>query len=135
MPRLLVVDDHPAIREFVYDFFSAQGYEVSDVAASMEALRRLRQERPHLMLLDVVLPDMSGLFVLREAKRIDPTVGVVMVTGLDYEGLGKEALRASACAYLTKPVDLRHLERVLRNKLSTMTSDAMPLRTLRPSAA
>ncbi len=121
MHRLLVVDDEPAVRDFLRDFFSAHGYEVIEASTGMEGLRRLREERPHLMLLDVLLPDLGGLSVLREAKRIDPTAGVVMLTGLQDEELGREALQAGAFDFITKPVDLKHLERVLWYKLTTMT--------------
>ena len=120
MPRLLVVDDRPSVCEFIHEYFSSKGYDVIAAATGMEGLRRLREERPHLVLLDVMLPDLSGLLVLREAKRIDPTVGIVMVTGVQDEGLRREARRVGAFDFITKPVDLKQLEQVLLCKLTTM---------------
>ncbi len=121
MPRLLVVDDEPSVRDFTRDFFSPRGYEVIEAATGEEGLRRLREDRPHLVLLDIILPGMDGLQVLREAKAFDPAVGVVMLTGVLDESIGGQALQAGAFDFVTKPVDLRHLERVLWYKLATMT--------------
>ncbi len=121
MPRLLVVDDEPSVRDFLRDFFSVRGYEVIEAATAEEALRLLRELRPHLMLLDIMLPDMSGLTVLRETKKLDPAVGVIMLTGLLDEAIGRQTLQAGAFDYITKPVDLKHLDRVLWYKLANMT--------------
>ncbi len=121
MPRLLVVDDEPSVRDFTREFFSPKGYEVTEAATGEEGLRRLREDRPHLVLLDIILPGMDGLQVLREAKAFDPAVGVVMLTGVLDETIGRQALQAGAFDFVTKPVDLRHLERVLWYKLATMT--------------
>src|SRR5574341_1043370 len=110
MPRLLVVDDEPWVRGLLHDYFSSEGYDVTAAATGAEGLQRLREERPHLVLLDINLPDLSGLEVLRAAKGIDPAVNVVMLTGLLDEAIRRQALEAGAFAYVTKPVDLHHLE-------------------------
>ncbi len=121
MPRLLVVDDEPSVCAFVQDYFSPKGYEVIPAATGQEGLRRLREDRPHLLLLDIMLPDVDGLDVLREAKAIDPALSVVMLTGVLDEDIGRQALQQGACDYVTKPVDLNHLERVVWYMLATMT--------------
>lgn len=112
MPRILVVDDGPSVCDLVRDFFTLKGYDVISAATGQERLRRLRDERPHLVLLDLLLPDMDGVKVLREAKAIDPAVGVVMLMGVLNEAMGRQALREGALDYVTKLVDLQHLERV-----------------------
>jgi DNA-binding response OmpR family regulator len=121
MPRVLVVDDDPQARELLCEFLTAKTYEVSAAATGGEGLKRLREERPHLVLLDINLPDMSGLEVLREAKAIDPAVGVIMVTGLQEEEIGRQAMRDGAFDYITKPLDLQYLEKSLWYKITTMT--------------
>lgn len=121
MPRLLVVDDEPSVREFIHDYFSLKGHAVIPAATGAEGLRRLREERPDLLLLDLLLPDMDGLAVLRQAKAIDPTVSVIMLTGVVDEDIGRQALQAGAFDYVTKPVDLKHLERVVWYLLTAMT--------------
>jgi DNA-binding response OmpR family regulator len=120
MPRLLVVDDEPTVREFVHDYFSYKGYDVIVAADGAEGLRRLREDRPHAVLLDVLLPDKDGLDVLREAKAIDPGLRVVMLTGVLDDTIGRQALEEGACEYLTKPVDVERLEQVVSYLLITM---------------
>ncbi len=121
MPRVLVVDDDPATRELLHDFLSAKQYDVSEAGTGTEGLHRLREDRPHLVLLDINLPDLSGLEVLRQAKAIDPAVGVIMVTGIQEEETGREAMRAGAFDYITKPLDLHYLENSLWYKITMMT--------------
>ena len=121
MPRVLVVDDDPNARELLRVYLTAKGYEVTEAETGGEGLRRVREDRPHLMLLDINLPDISGLDVLREAKALDPALGVIMVTGLQEEEVGREAMQAGAFDYITKPLDLQYLEKSLWYKITTMT--------------
>jgi len=121
MPRVLVVDDDPNARELLRVYLTAKGYEVTEAETGGEGLRRIREDRPHLVLLDINLPDITGLDVLREAKAIDPALGVIMVTGLLEEEVGREAMQAGAFDYITKPLDLQYLEKSLWYKITTMT--------------
>ncbi len=121
MPRVLVVDDDPNARELLRVYLTAKGYEVLEAETGGEGLRRIREDRPHLVLLDINLPDITGLDVLREAKAIDPALGVIMVTGLLEEEVGREAMQAGAFDYITKPLDLQYLEKSLWYKITTMT--------------
>ncbi len=121
MPRVLVVDDDPQARELLREFLTAKAYDVIEAATGGEGLKRLREDRPHLVLLDINLPDISGLEVLREAKAIDPAVGVIMVTGMQEEAIGRQAMRDGAFDYITKPLDLQYLEKSLWYKITTMT--------------
>jgi len=120
MARVLVVDDHAAVRDLLREFLVIKGYEVDEAATGAEALRRLREGRPHLVLLDLTLPDMSGLAVLREVQAIDPGVGVIMITGVQEDEVARVALQAGAFDYITKPVDLVYLEKSLWSKIATM---------------
>ncbi len=113
MPRMLVVDDQPSVCAFIQDDFSPKGYRVIPAATGQEALRPLLEERPHLVLLDILPPDMDGVRVLWEAKAIDPGVGVSMLTRVLDEAIGRQALREGPFDYVTKPVDLKRLERVV----------------------
>jgi len=121
MPRVLVVDDDPDARELLRVYLTAKGYEVTEAETGGEGLRRIREDRPHLVLLDINLPDITGLDVLREAKALDPALGVIMVTGLQEEEVGREAMQAGAFDYITKPLDLQYLEKSLWYKITTMT--------------
>ena len=121
MPLVLIVDDEPRIRELLRDFLTSKEYEVIEAASGGEGLKRLREERPHLVLLDINMPGMSGLEVLRAAKAIDPAVGVIMVTGVHDEEIGRQAMQEGAFDYITKPLDLQYLEKCLWYKVTTMT--------------
>jgi len=121
MRKVLVVDDEPQAVELLEEFLTAKGYAVVGASGGEEALRRLKEERPHLMLLDIRMPVMGGLEVLRRAREIDREVGIVMVTAVNEESMGREALRMGAYDYITKPLDFDYLERVLWVKITTMT--------------
>jgi DNA-binding response OmpR family regulator len=69
MPRVLIVDDEPDAVEFLRGFLTAKGYEVLAASNGENAQRRVKEERPHLILLDVRLPDMNGLEVLRQVDK------------------------------------------------------------------
>jgi DNA-binding response OmpR family regulator len=118
---VLVVDDDPATVELLRDFLVAKGYEVLTAADGAEALRTVKAERPHLLLLDVMMPKLDGLEVLRQVKAIDPGVGVIMVTGVNEEAIGRQAMALGAFDYIVKPLDLPYLEQSLWYKLTMMT--------------
>lgn len=109
MPRVLVVDDEPGALELLQAFLGAKGYEVLTAAD------------PHLTLLDVRMPKMTGLEVLKRVREIDREVGVIMVTAVNEEETGRQALQMGAFDYITKPLDLKYLERSLWVKITMMT--------------
>ncbi len=121
MPRVLVVDDEPDAVELLTEFLRAKGYEVSTASDGEEALRKVKEDRPHLILLDVRMPKLNGMEVLRRVREIDREVGVIMVTAVNEEETGREALKLGAFDYITKPLDLKYLERSLWYKITTMT--------------
>lgn len=125
-PRVLVVDDEPRFREALRDFLTAKDYSVDEAATGVEGLHRLRETCPEVVLLDINLPDRSGLEVLCEIKRLHPAVGVMIITGLHDEEVGQAALNAGAFDYITKPLDLSYLENSLWYKITTMTLDGVP---------
>ena len=121
MPRVLVVDDEPDFIELLREFLTAKGYEVIAASNGEEGLRKVKEDRPHLILLDVRMPKMNGLEVLKQVREIDHEVGVIMVTAVNEEETGRQALKMGAFDYITKPLDLKYLERSLWYKITTMT--------------
>lgn len=120
MAKVLVVDDEPEAVELLVEFLSSKGYEVLTAASGEEALRRVKEDRPHLVLLDIRMPGMNGLEVLRRIREIDTEMGVIMVTAVNEEDVGRKALELGAFDYIVKPLDLKYLERSLWYKIATM---------------
>jgi len=120
MARVLVVDDEPDSVELLQEFLNSKGYEVVTASNGEEALRKVKEERPHLVLLDVRMPGMNGLDVLRKVRQFDQEVGVIMVTAVNEEDTGREALKLGAFDYIVKPLNLEYLERSLWYKVTTM---------------
>ena len=107
--RVLIVDDDPRIVQLLTEHFK-QTYTVETAMSGGEALSIVRRARPDVVVLDVMLPGMSGIHVLKELKRTDPTIPVTVVTGTDSLAIANEAVRSGATTYLRKPFDLRELD-------------------------
>jgi two-component system phosphate regulon response regulator PhoB len=103
--RILVVDDEPDITALVAYHLARAGYRVSTAANGAEALRLARTERPDLVILDLMLPGVSGYDVLAELRRLDDTrdVGVILLTARREEVDRIRGLTLGADDYLTKP--------------------------------
>jgi two-component system, OmpR family, KDP operon response regulator KdpE len=100
--RILVVDDEPRIRRIMRTTLTGAGYEVDDARTGEQALEKLREFRPDLVLLDINMPGMSGLEACR-AIRMDPNVAIIMLTVHNTEAAKVEALDAGADDFVTKP--------------------------------
>ena len=101
--RMLIVEDEQGLRECLQDFFSARGFSVEAVFSGEEAVEQLAKNPPDVVLLDIVLPGVSGLEVLKRVKQLHPRATVVMVTGVDQDDVRKTARLYGAAAYITKP--------------------------------
>jgi two-component system phosphate regulon response regulator PhoB len=103
--RVLVVDDEPDITALVAYHLAKAGYRVSTAANGSEALRAARDERPDVVVLDLMLPGASGYEVLQELRRLDETrqVGVILLTSRREEADRIRGLSLGADDYLTKP--------------------------------
>lgn len=110
-PRVLVVEDSDAIRTAFTILLEECGYAVTAAATGADALRLAAERPPALVLLDLGLPDISGLDVLRQLKADAATraVPVVALTGRADDADRAALLAAGCAAYLVKPVDTRQL--------------------------
>lgn len=104
MPQLLIVDDEEPLRRSVERIVRDSGYTCDGAADACSARARLESDSYRLALLDVNLPDGSGIDLLAEIRRDQPDVAVVMVTGEDSVELAMTALELGAYGYLVKPV-------------------------------
>lgn len=105
--RVILVDDHQMVRQGLIFFLSTQpGIRVAGEAASgEEALALVGQLRPDVVLMDIVLPQMSGLEALRQIKQAYPAVDVIMLSSFIDDVKLKQAIQAGAAGYLMKDVD------------------------------
>jgi len=115
--RVLVIDDDPGVRDYLEALVSRQGYQVFAAAGGEDALRDLDETRPDLVTLDVVLPGMNGLEMLRELKLRVPEVPVVMLSGHGQARTIVEAMRLGAADFLRKPFEVEELELAFQKAL------------------
>lgn len=109
MRKLLIVDDETGIVEEVKSFFEEEGYEVRTADTAKDGIEVLTQFQPDIMMLDMKLPDASGLQVLRFSKENYPTVKVIVNTGYVDQIVIDEAEKIGRDAFLQKPFDLERL--------------------------
>jgi DNA-binding NtrC family response regulator len=120
MPKnILVVDDDEMMRSFFAAVLSEEGYAVEEAGRAMEGLEALNRSDFDLVLADLRMPDVSGLDLMREGRKVRPGARWIIVTAYGSIGNAVEAMRAGASDYLTKPLrdpeELRHVvRRVLR---------------------
>ena len=114
--RVLVVDDDPNLRLLVDSALARDGFEVLQAEDGEQGIERVRSERPHLVLLDVNMPKMDGLAVLRNLRGDVATarIPVLMLTVQDNEGLTRTAFDAGASDYLAKPFTIPQLSARVR---------------------
>lgn len=121
MIKLLTVDDELGLCEFMRDFFSGIGYQVGIALTGEEALAYVSRERPNIVFLDIIMPDISGLEVLRRIKEIDPAVKVIMVSAADDKEVKEKARVLGADEFIRKPFSRRYLEDVVIRKIIELT--------------
>ena len=113
LAKILLVEDEIDVLDAITEYLEREGYAVTRAVDGAEALRRVENERPDLVLLDLGLPGLSGLDVLRRLREDHPRVPVVMLTGLNDEAQARRTLQMGAVDYIRKPFDLGHLNRVV----------------------
>ena len=115
--RLLVVDDERSMRELLSIVLRREGYDVTLAENGRAAIDHLERARFDLLISDIKMPDMSGVDVLRAAKRIDPDILGIMITAFASADTAIEAMRLGAHDYLSKPFDVDELKIKVRNAL------------------
>ncbi|HKX83954.1 MAG TPA: sigma-54 dependent transcriptional regulator, partial [Pyrinomonadaceae bacterium] len=119
--KILIVDDEPFIRIALGEALRSWAYEPSEAATVAEAKRLFAEEDPRVILLDIDLPDGSGLDVLNEIKEQNPETIVIMITGSVDVPNAVAALRGGAYDFVGKPIKLEELRITLRNALETQS--------------
>ena len=103
--RMLIVEDEQDIADCLGQFFASRGFAVASAFSGEEALTLLKDHVADVILLDILLPGLSGIEVLRRVRELHPKARVIIVTALDQEDLRQQAHRYGAVGYVTKPFD------------------------------
>jgi two-component system, NtrC family, response regulator PilR len=111
---LLIVDDEASLRDFLTIVFEEENCRVETAATLADAHAALQKREPDLVLCDLMLPDGSGLDLLREIKAQNPSIAVIMITAHTSTKSAVEALKAGAHDYIAKPFDIDELKIIVR---------------------
>src|SRR5512142_3303800 len=116
--RILVVDDERFFQELFREVLGAAGHHPRTAGSGEEALQLLADDHFDLLLTDVVMPGIDGITLVREAKKRDPDLEAVAITGHDDVRLAVQAMKAGCADFLTKPVDRDELVSVCERALA-----------------
>ena len=116
-PRILVIDDEGAIRDSLRMILEYEDYQFVGAATGQEGIAAVQRERPDLVLLDIKMPGMDGLEVLRKLHALDETLPVVMISGHGTTATAVEAIRSGALDFLDKPLSSERVIVTLQNAL------------------
>ena len=116
--RVLIVDDEEQTCSLLSRFFAMKGYETRSVCRGEEAVALAGVFRPHIVLLDLLMPGMGGANTL---KQLSPAPKVIMLSAADHEEVAKGAMELGADFYVCKPADLGQLESLVNGFCSAQT--------------
>jgi len=115
--KVLIVDDQNGIRVLLTEVFSSEGYKTYQASNGKLALEIVRNDKPDLVLLDMKIPGMDGLEILKHIKKIDASIKVIMMTAYGELDMIKEATESGALMHFTKPFDIDELRMAVNAEL------------------
>ena len=117
---VLVIDDDQDIREYLQDFLNAEGFEVTTLADPTAAVARIRDEVFHLVVLDLMMPKISGLDLLAQIRAVDDDIAVIILTGYPSLETATASIEHDVSAYIKKPFSVDEfraiIERIAKKK-------------------
>lgn len=123
MIKILAVDDEKGMCLIIRETFTPMGFTVLSANSAEDALKIVTKEKPKLVFLDIRMQGKSGLEVLKEIKRIDKTIKVVMLTVVSDEATRQKAKELGADDFITKPFLSDHLEEVARAEIAELMQE------------
>ncbi len=115
--KILIIDDDPGVRQVLTDSLSGMGYSVQSLESGDKALNAIRDHGAELLILDMVLPRMDGMEVLKEVNRHHPELAVIMITGYASVETAIKAMKTGAFDYIVKPFRMEEVELVIGKAL------------------
>jgi two-component system nitrogen regulation response regulator NtrX len=116
-PRILVIDDESAIRDSLKMILEYEGYQFVGAVSGQDGLTTIQRERPDAVLLDIKMPGMDGMEVLRKVHALDESLPVIMISGHGSTATTVEAIKSGAVDYFEKPLSTERVIVTLRNVL------------------
>ena len=116
--KILVVDDEPEVRLVLTEFLESRGYEVTAAGSGAEALAMVDAAKPHVVLLDVSMPDMDGMETLKRLAASNPGLPIIMVTANADVDVTSRLIAMGAADYIPKPFDLEYLGQAVSIQVS-----------------
>ncbi len=120
MIKILIIDDEHAIRETLDMFLREKGYKVTTSEDGEKGLISVQRERPDIVILDIRLPGMNGLEVLRRIKQTEDDIHVIVITAYDDLETTKTAIALGAYEYIHKPLDADELEMAVEKAVNNL---------------
>jgi len=117
MARLLVIDDEPNLQYSLVKSLSSETLEVATAGTARLGIEAVRQQRPDVVILDVRLPDLTGIEAFDEIRRLDPRLPVIIITAFSTADTAIEAMKRGAFEYLLKPVDFHQLRQLVNKAI------------------
>lgn len=113
MLKLLVVDDEADICDFVRNFFKERNFEVLVAHNGRDAVSLVKTGSPDVALLDITMPVMDGIETLKQIRKVNNSLKIIMVTAVNDNEKAEEARRHGVVDYITKPLLLEQLEHIV----------------------
>jgi two-component system response regulator (stage 0 sporulation protein F) len=132
---ILVVDDEPRMAQLLAEYLIEHGYRVVVAHSGIEALTKLDLEKPSVVLLDVRMPGMDGVEVLRRIRSFDQQVGILMISANDDVELAKQTIEMGAFDYTIKPVDFSYLSRAVERMMAQVPAAPTAAASVAPAPA
>jgi len=117
--KILFIDDEQDTCMLFKKMMDEAGFNVFTATAAKEGLTLYKNEKPHLVFLDIVMPDKDGIKLLKEIKKIDPKQIVMMLTGCGEIASVRAAMKLGAYDYISKPFDLKAIISAIKDALKT----------------
>ena len=123
MIKFLIVDDEPDVVDSVSELFTLRNYNVITATSGTKALEMVKKEKPNIIILDIRMPDISGMDVLKEVRKTYPKIRVIMLTGVEDDATRQMAMGLGASGYLTKPYSYSELLDMSRNLIQEICQE------------
>ncbi len=115
--KILIVDDQYGIRILLNEVFNKEGYQTFQAANGLQALDIVTKERPDLVLLDMKIPGMDGIEILKRMKMIDESIRVIIMTAYGELDMIKESKELGALTHFAKPFDIDEIRDAVKKYL------------------